>query len=147
MPIERSAGTVIFRKDGGKILFLLLHYPSSSRSKGKDYWDLPKGHIEEGETLEDTALREAAEETGLKNITIIPGFKETVKYFFKWEGKNILKFVTFFVVQTNESDVKISDEHMGFQWADFEEATNQLGYKNAKEILKKTNDFLSAKGI
>lgn len=147
MPIERSAGTVIFRKDDGKILFLLLHYPSGSRSQGKDYWDLPKGHIEEGETLEATALREAAEETGLKDIRIISGFKETIKYFFKWEEKNVLKFVTFFAAQTQEKDVKISEEHIGYQWADFKEAISQLGYKNAKEILKKTNDFLSAKGI
>ncbi|MFH1401527.1 MAG: bis(5'-nucleosyl)-tetraphosphatase [Parcubacteria group bacterium] len=154
MPIEKSAGAVIFRREpfdvaqGKKeeVLFLILHYPGTSHRASKDYWDLPKGHIEKGETLEDTAKREVKEETGLKDIEISEGFKETIKYFFKWEGKNILKFVTFFIAETkNPQEVKISEEHKGYEWLTFKEAVKKVTFNNAKEILKKAVNFLNNK--
>lgn len=143
MPVEKSAGAVVFRKEDGKIYYLLLHYPSgiSHRTK-KDYWDFPKGHVEKGEKLEQTAKREIEEETGLKDIKFVEGFKETIKYFFKWEGKNVLKFVTFFLAETKEKEVKVSFEHLGYVWLPFEEAMKKLTFDNAKEVLKKANDFL-----
>lgn len=140
MPIEKSAGAVVFRKNK-EIKYLLLHYPTGSRTS-KDYWDLPKGHIEKGEKPMVTAKREIAEETGLKDVGFIDGFKETIKYFFKWEGKSILKFVTFYLAEAKTKDVKISWEHIGFQWLPYQEALGQLTFKNAKEILKKANQFL-----
>jgi len=146
MPVERSAGAIIFRKEGEKPLFLLLHYPSSAKAK-KSYWDLPKGHIEKNEQLEETVKREVEEETGLKDIELIAGFKETIKYFFRVEGKTILKFVSFCLAKTKEKEIKISGEHIGFIWLPYEEAINQLTYKNAKEILQKANNFLSGKSI
>lgn len=42
MPVEKSAGAVIFRKEEGKIYYLLLHYQAR-------HWDFPKGHLEKGE--------------------------------------------------------------------------------------------------
>jgi 8-oxo-dGTP pyrophosphatase MutT (NUDIX family) len=140
MPIEKSAGAVVFRKNK-EIKYLLLHYPTGSRAS-KDYWDLPKGHIEKGEKPMVTAKREIAEETGLKDVGFIDGFKETIKYFFKWEGKSILKFVTFYLAEAKTKDVKISWEHIGFKWLPYQEALGQLTFKNAKEILKKANQFL-----
>ena len=139
--IEKSAGAVIFRNEGDKNFYLLLHYPSSAKAP-KEYWDLPKGHIEKGEKAEDTAKRETEEETGLKDIKIREGFKETIKYFFKFEEKNILKFVTFYLAETKTEDVKISGEHVGYKWLPYEEALEQLTFKNAKEILQKANDYL-----
>lgn len=146
MPIEKSAGAVIFRKEGEEPLFLLLHYPSGSRS-GQNYWDFPKGHIEKGEKIEQTAQREVTEETGLKDVEIIPEFKETIKYFFRWEGKNILKFVTFYLAETKTKEIKISGEHLGYQWLPYTEALSKLTFKNAKEILKKANSFLQGKSL
>ena len=146
MPIERSAGTVIFKKKEGKTIYLLLHYPRGIR-RPSPYWDFPKGHLEKGEKLEEAAEREATEETGLKGLKFIDGFKETIKYFFKAEGKVILKFVTFYLCQTEKEEVKISDEHIGFIWLPYEEALSKLNFQNAKKILKKANFFLQGKGI
>jgi len=146
MPVEKSAGAIIFRKEGDRIYYLLLRYPTSSRSS-KDYWDLPKGHVEKGEELEDTVKREVEEETGLKDLKIIGGFKETIRYFFKFEGQNILKFVTFFLAVSDKKEIKISGEHLGYRWLPYEEALEQLTYKNAKEILQKANEFISRKGL
>jgi 8-oxo-dGTP pyrophosphatase MutT (NUDIX family) len=152
MPIEKSAGAVIFYREGDRIFYLLLHYPSSTKAarprsrkislQGKDYWDFPKGHIEEGEKLEDTVKREIEEETGLVDIKFVEGFKEWIKYFFKFEGKNIFKIVTFLLAETKTKEAKISWEHIDFKWLSYEESFEQLTFKNAKEILKKANDFL-----
>ena len=141
MPIEKSAGAIIFRRDDNKIYYLLLNYPYNAKDK-EEYWDLPKGHIEKGEQPEDTVKREVEEETALKDIEFINGFKETIKYFFKWENKNILKFVIFYLAETKTRDIIISGEHIGYKWLSYEEALNQLTYKNAKEIIKKANDYL-----
>lgn len=143
MPIEKSAGAIIFRKEKNKIYYLLLHYPGVSHRAEKDYWDFPKGHIEKGEREIETVRREVFEETGLKDIEFIEGFKEGIKYFFKFRGKNILKFVTFYLAETKIKDVKISFEHLGYKWLSFEEAIKKLTFKNAKEILRKANNFLS----
>ncbi len=178
MPVEKSAGAIIFRKEGEKPLFLLLHYPArakrrvedegklrakkinllltpslalgkrrktSSTSPQKEYWDLPKGHIEKGEGILETVKREIFEETGLRDINFKGEFKETIKYFFKWEGKNIMKFVTFYLVETKTEEVKISEEHVGFQWLSYDDAMSRLTFKNAKNILQKAKDYLNQK--
>ena len=98
--------------------------------------------IEKGEKLEETVRREIKEETRIKDMAIINGFKETIKYFFKFEGNNILKFVTFFLAETKKKQVKISPEHIGFKWLPYKEAEVQLTHENAKEILRKANKFL-----
>lgn len=142
MPVERSAGAVIFRREpfessqGKKteFFYLLLHY------EGR-HWDLPKGHIEKGEKPEEAAKREVKEETGIKDIELIPGFKETIQYFYKREDKNFFKIVVFFLAETKTKDVKISYEHQGFKWLPYGKALKQVTFDNAKKILKKANNF------
>ncbi len=140
MPLEKSAGAIIFRKENEKIYYLLLHYQAG-------HWDFLKGNIEKGEKLEETVKREVKEETGIEDIKFIPGFKESIKYFYKLKGRNIFKIVTFFLAEIKTKDVKISWEHIGYKWLPYEEALGQLTFKNAKEILKKVNHFLSKKGV
>ncbi|MEA3344283.1 MAG: NUDIX domain-containing protein [Patescibacteria group bacterium] len=145
MPKETSAGAVIFRKEDNQILYLLLHYEAG-------HWDLPKGHIEENETEIETAKREVEEETGIKDIEIIDGFKEWIKYSFrdtynleqgsKEEAPFIFKIVTFYLAETKTKEIKISFEHTGYRWLVYEEAMKQLTFKKAREILEKANNFL-----
>ena len=146
MPREKSAGAIIFHMKRRKPVYLLLHYPSSSKAK-KEYWDLPKGHIEEGETEQKTVTREVEEETGLHEVELVDGFRETIHYWFKFQGKTISKTVVFYLGQTKQKKVTISSEHLGYQWLPYEEALKKLTFQNAKDILKKAHDFLSTKGI
>jgi len=146
MPLEKSAGAVIFRRENNKIEYLLLHYPSSAKAP-KEYWDFPKGHLEKGEKELDTVKREVEEETGLKDLEFIEEFEEWIKYFFKYKGKTVFKIVTFYLAETKTKNIKVSGEHLGYKWLLYEEAIEQLTFKNAKEILKKANDFLSKKGL
>ena len=146
MPREKSAGAIIFRIEDNKKYYLLLHYPGINKKGG--HWEFAKGHIEEGEDYEKTVKREVAEETGLEDIKIIPGFKEHIKYFFKetrQKQKNpawIFKLVTFFVAETKTKDIKLSPEHIGYVWLPYEEALKKITYKNSKILFKKAREFL-----
>ena len=139
MPKEKSAGAVVFRREGNEIYYLLLHYQPG-------HWDFPKGHIEAGEREEETVKREIAEETGIKDIVIIKGFREQIKYFFRdtYDKKKnaswIFKVVAFYLAETATKGVKISFEHKGFKWLPYKEAMEQLTFKNAKNILTKAHD-------
>lgn len=149
MPKEKSAGAIIFRKENGIIHYLLLHYHSG-------HWEFPKGHIEGKESEEETVHREVAEETGIKELKILAGFKQYIKYFFRQYKDNVseedrkkgktpwvFKLVVFFIAETPTKDIKISDEHIGFVWLPFNEALKKITYKNSKELLKKANEFIS----
>tara|TARA_Y100000310_G_C20602998_1_gene774043 strand:+ start:801 stop:1238 length:438 start_codon:yes stop_codon:yes gene_type:complete len=141
MPKEQSAGAVIFRMEQKQPQYLLLHYPTNSRAK-KDYWDFPKGHLEQGETEQQTAAREVAEETGLKKISFAPGFEERIKYYFRVDKKTIFKTVVFFLASTKQRQVRISFEHQGFIWLPFDKATAKLKFANARRVLKQAHAFL-----
>ncbi|MDP7323040.1 MAG: NUDIX domain-containing protein [Candidatus Woesearchaeota archaeon] len=134
MKHEKSAGAIVFRKDKEPI-FLLLHYEEG-------HWDFPKGHVEENEADADTVKREVEEETGIRDIEIIRDFKEKMQYYFKFKNELINKTVVFYIAKTKTKEVKLSFEHIGFEWLPYDKAIEKLTYKNAKEILKKADNFL-----
>ena len=139
MKQERSAGAVVFRKEK-EPKYLLLHYEAG-------HFDFPKGNIEKGENDIETVKREIQEETGIRDIEIIKDFKEKIQYYFKFEGELINKRVVFYLAKTDEEEVKLSFEHIGFAWLSYDKALDKLTFKNAKEILKKANNFLKTHKI
>ncbi|MDP2641026.1 MAG: bis(5'-nucleosyl)-tetraphosphatase [Candidatus Yanofskybacteria bacterium] len=138
---EKSAGAVIVRMEQQVPFFLLLHYPSARRAK-REYWDLPKGHMEKGETEQETARREVEEETGLSDIVFEESFREPIHYTFQFQEKRISKTVIFFLARTNQEQVKISHEHVGYIWLPYEEALERLTFANARRVLKAAQKFL-----
>ncbi len=132
MPIEKSCGAVIFNRVE-QVRYLLLHYEAS-------HWDFVKGHVERNETEKDTVLREVEEESGLMDVVIIEGFRERISYYYRRRGQTVLKEVIFYLLESKTDDVKISGEHVGYEWLDFEKALERLTYKNAKEVLRKANE-------
>ncbi len=141
MPFEKSAGAIIYRKEGNKVYYLLLYYPSSLRSD-RGYWEFSKGHVEAGESDQEAAVREIQEETGLRDLIFDPKFKKIIKYFFRVENKNVFKMVIFYLAQTNTSNIILSSEHSDSKWAEFDEAISFLKFKNSKQLLTAANDFL-----
>jgi bis(5'-nucleosidyl)-tetraphosphatase len=135
MPREISAGAVIFRRTKSDPQFLVLHYELG-------HWDFVKGNIEKGEEEKVTVRREIEEETGITRVRFIDGFRETIKYLYKWEGQTIFKIVIFYLVETRQKKVKLSYEHIGCQWLPFEETLQRLTFKNSKDVLKKARKFI-----
>ena len=132
---QKSAGIVLFRNASNKNEFLLLNYPQG-------HWDFIKGKIEQGETLYETASRETKEETGISDIEFIDGFEESVEYNFKFKNEDIHKIVVFFLAKTNEKKITLSHEHNDFVWMEYDDAIKKTTFRNAKNVLSKTNEFL-----
>lgn len=153
MPVIRSAGAVVFREDKKtkERLYLLLQHPDTDPARGKKsepgHWDFPKGHLEKRERTEDTVRREVREETGIRVIDFVPGFKATIRYFVSYTGTRALKFVAYFLAHTKEEEVTISHEHQGYEWLPYKKAHARLTYKNAKDVLRLANDYFSEKSV
>jgi 8-oxo-dGTP pyrophosphatase MutT (NUDIX family) len=140
MEHEKSCGAVIFRV-GNATKYLLLHYEAG-------HWDFVKGHAEKGESEETTVRREILEETGLKNNGFLSDFRERISYFYRRRGRTVSKEVIFYLVQSLEEEaVKISGEHVGYEWLPYREALERLTYKNAKETLRKAEKYLQRTGL
>ena len=133
---ETSAGIVLFRKEESKILFLLLHYPSG-------HWDFVKGKMEQGESTHQTAVRETKEETGITDITFVENFEEWIEYNFKYQGELVQKKVVFFLAETKTEEIKISYEHRGYTWMDYNSSMEKTTFDNAKTVLTKAQKLLS----
>ena len=135
MPKEKSCGAIVFKKQKDVIKYLLLHY-------GAGHWDFPKGRQEKNEKEEQTALREIKEETGIEGIEFTDGFREAISYFYKQGKETFFKEVVFFLAQSATDEVKLSSEHIGYAWLGYENAYKKLTFNNAKELLRKANQFL-----
>ena len=131
---ERSAGAVVYREARGRRMYLLL------QNVGR--WDFPKGGIEKGESELQTVMREVNEETGLRAISIVPGFRKVIEYYYRRDGKNIHKQVVYLLASTDEERVKISFEHQGFGWFAYDEALGRASYENSKVTLTEAEKFL-----
>lgn len=140
MQVERSAGAIVFRRAKKGIVYLLLQAKYKT-----EYRDFPKGLIEKGEDLEKAALREVKEETSLENLKLVPGFRRKITYFYKKNGETVYKEVYLFLAEAKSEDVKVSWEHEGFEWVDFETARKLLR-KQQMEVLEKANKILE-KGL
>lgn len=133
---EHSAGIIVYRMVKDKRLYLLLHYT-------KNHWGFPKGHAEPGESDEEAALREVQEETGIYNIEVNDHFQEENKYIFRVDGTKILKTVTFFLGNTEQEEIMLSEEHKNHRWLPFNLAYKTLTFDSTKEILNKAEDYLN----
>lgn len=125
---EQSCGAVIFSDDA----YLLLRY-------GWGHWGFVKGNVEAGEDERETILREAEEETGLTTdqLSFLEGFRETISYFYKKDGRTIYKEVIYLLAESLSRDVTLSHEHTDYAWLDYDEAMERLTYDNTREILQK----------
>ena len=135
MAKEKSCGAILFKKQKEGIKYLLLHYEAG-------HWDFTKGKQEKNEKEEQTAAREIKEETGVEGIEFVDGFREVVKYFYKKGEETVYKEVVFFLAESATEEVKLSFEHIGYEWLGYGHAFKKLTFNTAKELLRKANQFL-----
>ncbi len=128
MKVILAAGGVLWRTapDGSRRVAVI------SRSRYLDERSLPKGKLEKGESFDEAAIREIAEETGCQ--ARIVGFVGSVDYWVKKRPK----VVVFFDMQlVKETPFKPNDEVNDLDWVDPEEALSTLSYDLERKILKR----------
>lgn len=149
---EISAGIIIYRKTKEGPKFLLLYH-------GGRYWAFPKGKIEtlpkdgrggKEESVKETsfraALRETAEETGLRasDLKLKSRFKAYERFTFFREKQRVFKIVIFYLAETSRRQVKISEEHEGFGWFRYEDGKRLLKiHKEPVVLLTKAYNFIT----
>ncbi len=125
---EKSCGGIIFYKTKQNTKILLV------KNNNGRYWSFPKGHIEDGETEQETAVREIKEETGL-DVTIVKGFREISEY---CPFGKIRKRVVFFLARAFTDNVKIQEEEIdSYIWVDLQQARKLCTYDNDLRIIEK----------
>ena len=133
---EKSCGAVVYCREDNEIKYVL----ACERS---GYWVFPKGHMEAGETEQETALREIKEETGL-TVTFVDGFRITDEHNLAREGRpNTIKQTVYFLAKCETSKFIVQESEISkIELLDFESAMAKLQFDSFKNILKQAHEFL-----
>ncbi len=135
-----SAGGVVYKKEGGEILWLLMQ-PKPSKEFPSTRFQFPKGEIDRGEKGVNTAVREVAEETGITGKTVQKIGDS--KYFFSQGGERIFKIVSFYLLEYISGNPQPDGiETSEVFWLPFEAAKKKLTFSSDKQILQKARDCL-----
>lgn len=114
--------------------------------RGRLLWSLPKGHVEPGETDEDTAVREVMEETGIRGAVV--GKLGTIDFWFVADGRRIHKTVHHFLLvavdpvgglELSDADVEVSE----VAWVPLAEVPVRLAYADERRLLERVPDLLA----
>ena len=129
---EYTAGGVVFRRNDGQADILMIQ-----DRMGR--WTIPKGHVETGESLEQTALREVAEETGLTQFNM--GEKlDKLHFFYRKEGKLIFMTTYVFLMEaTGDTDAVVPEDSEGIvdaKWFSQEEALSLIEYRDTERLFR-----------
>lgn len=138
MVLEKSCGAIVFTVDNGEIKYLLVEEISGCYS-------FPKGHMENEESEEETALREIREETNL-DVELYADFRVTERYN-PAEKPGVTKEVVYFLGKyTSENPCVVRpDEVKSLKSLSLEDAINIVGYDNKKEFLKQADKYIKEK--
>lgn len=141
IPVETqiSAGGVAFRQVGRRIEIPIILVSPNRR------WQLPKGIVDEGEAIEEAAVREVREETGINTALIAP--LETIEYWYVGNAGGVKtkfhKFVHFFLLRYLDGDVSRHDHEVAeARWVNIDDAVDMLAFKNEVEMVKKAAELI-----
>jgi len=137
-----SAGGVIYRVKNGEVMVCLIKTPP------KGHWQLPKGLVDENESLKEAAVREVKEETGLDGIS--EGRIDKIDYWFwlKEGGEKVRhhKIVYFYLVKYKGGSTKDHDQEVEEAcWFSFDKALDEISFKSEREIIQKAGKMLEKK--
>ena len=143
MKREFSAGGVLVRRLRGEWVFAAIR----PAGKPAGLWALPKGRIDRGESPEETAVREVAEETGARGSSV--GKLGDVRYVFTWDGERVFKVVSFYLVRYSRGrlgDLPPATAHevADVRWLPLADGPSLLAYKGEQQMAAKAIEAVGA---
>ena len=134
---ETSAGGVVLDAEQANVALI-----GRLDRRGRLLWSLPKGHIEEGETPEQTAVREVAEETGISSKVLRP--LGTIDYWFVADNRRIHKTVHHFLLQATDGELSDDDvEVTEVAWVALDDLDGRLAYADERRLVRKARELLA----
>ena len=126
---EPTAGGIVFRHGEKGIEILLIQ-------DAKDRWTIPKGHIEEGETAQETAVREIGEEAGLHEVSV-HGWLGKINFRYRRIDKLVLMTTQVFLVKAlGDTDAIQKEEWMhDIRWFSFADALDEIEYEDIGKLI------------
>lgn len=126
---EPTAGGIVFRHGEKGVEILLIQ-------DAKDRWTIPKGHIEEGETAQQTARREIGEEAGLKQVDIL-GWLGKIHFRYRRVDKLVLMTTQIYLVRAKGDTNAIQKEEWmnGIKWFTFHDALDAIEYEDIGKLM------------
>ena len=127
---EPTAGGIVFRRSSeGQVEILLIQ-------DAKDRWTIPKGHIEEGETAQQTAKREIGEEAGLKDVEML-GWLGKIHFRYRRIDKLVLMTTQIYLVKArgDTNDIQKEEWMNGIKWFSFHEALDVIEYEDIGKLM------------
>jgi len=127
---EPTAGGIVFRHgETGGVEILLIQ-------DAKDRWTIPKGHIEEGETAQQTAKREIGEEAGLKEVDVL-GWLGKIHFRYRRIDKLVLMTTQIYLVRAKGDTNAIQKEEWmnGIKWFTFHDALDAIEYEDIGKLM------------
>jgi 8-oxo-dGTP pyrophosphatase MutT (NUDIX family) len=123
---DRPVGAVIGRHD----------------RRGRLLWSLPKGHIEPGESMEQAAVREVAEETGITGRIV--GRLGTIDFWFMADGRRVHKTVHHYLLRAEGGELSDADvEVAAVAWVPLDEIATRLAYDDERALVARVPGLLA----
>jgi len=139
---ETSAGGLVVDRSG--------HHPQAALiarldRRGRLRWSLPKGHIEDGESTQDAAIREVEEETGIRGRVL--DFLGTIDFRFVAGGRHVHKTVHHYLLEAqagilSDDDVEVDE----VAWVPVDQLMERLAYADERRLVERVPDLLAGQG-